>query len=227
MSQKKFAFTGLMFAGKDYVADQAGLKKLSMSRPMTALAEHLTGYSREDSHIPGLRRMWQQLGQWGWGAVSEQYPVTAERSLLTKYVQEHGRSVVPGFEHVDWSQYGKVKSFWIDILLKDIQATPVPASGYAIVNIRFDHELHPARCHGFQLFHVACSEETRQERMAAKGYVQTKTEAADASEMLAHTMAAELPDHQIIWNDHRPMPEGKQYHEVGAWLAHVATQWAT
>ena len=212
------------------MADQAGLSKLSMSEPITDIVEALTGYSRTTgASVPGIRKLWQYTGQVGWGAVSEQYPWTAERCVFVNMIRQQGRELSRKFKHVDWSQYGLCKSFWMDILLQGLKDHMLPTvaydftgkdavtvqrravPGYAIVNIRFEHELMPAADFGFQVFHVACSEETRRERMSAVGYKQKPEEANDASEQLAPAVQAVIDDDHVIWNDHRPMPQGKNY----------------
>ena len=53
---------------------------------------------------------------------------------------------------------------------------------------------------------VNCYHETRQERMAAAGYVPKAAEASDASEQLAKELETQMPPYHIIWNDHRPRP---------------------
>lgn len=241
---KLYAFSGLMFAGKDYVAEQAKLKKCSMSAPICVLAEALTGYSRKDANVPGVRRLWQQIGQWGWGSISEEYPITPERVSFIQMVRTQATSLLlqrkSPYAYAPWDVYGSLKSFWIDILLQELAIEihqneelenlqsvgmnldrPKPENRFAIVNIRFEHELDPAEKFGFQLYHVMCSEETRRERMAAVNYNPTAQEANDASEAFARSVVNRVDDDHVIWNDYRPMPQGKFYHTVETFVALV------
>lgn len=202
-----FAFSGLMFAGKDYVAQQLGLTIVGFADPLYEMSEYFNG--TRDKSVPGVRRFLQQAGQWGWGCVNEQNPHSMERAVFVQQVRRFGKDVTQNFKWVDWSEYGKRKDFWVNILLTrmglvdsefDIRGRP-PFRNIAITNVRFDHELQPLRKASFQHYHVMCSERTRQARMEAKGYTWKPAELADTSEQLALRMPNDLPPNRIIWND--------------------------
>ena len=103
-----------MFAGKDFVADTAHLKKLTVATPIYQIGKYLTGYGREDgAKVPGMRRLWQQLGQWGWGSVSEEYPITPERVLMCERIRNQAfpvTNMTTDYTWVDWSEYGQQSS---------------------------------------------------------------------------------------------------------------------
>lgn len=219
---KKLALSGQLRAGKDYIAGLCGYPIVGFADPIYKMVQHLTGSS--DKTVPGVREMLQKIGQWGWGHVSKEYPWTVERALLIKYVHEiHMRWLwhkenLEGFSEphpfgdefswVDWSKYGTHhpnKDFWVKILLERADKLDRVAN----VNTRFDHELEPLRLNGFHHYHVRCSEETRLERLGGEA-VDPKT-LNDLSEQFALKCNDTMPDERIIWNDHRPVPEGKQY----------------
>ena len=199
-----------MFSGKDYVADTAQLQKLTVATPMYQIVEYLTGFNRQNgANVPGMRRMWQTIGQWGWGNTDVEYPMTPERALACHMIRALGEHMAPEFDWVDWTEFGNRKDFWVNILLQridQVQLTPGKI-GVAMTSCRFNHEIDPLKAAGFDHYLVMCSEETRQERMAAAGYVQKPEEAADTSERLAKELETCMPPYYIIWNDHRPKPD--------------------
>ena len=228
MSKSLFAFSGEMFVGKDFTANAAGLKVLGFADPIYQLTKYLTG--TDDKSAPGVRQMMQQIGQWGWGAETEKYPYSAERAAITHLIRTQGVTMAPDFSFVDFSQYGRRKDFWVNILLtrlglagSGIAKTVDCASGetytlhrktpsfIGVTNVRFDHEMNPMKNAGFEHWHVRCSEETRLRRMLDKGYIPKDKEKYDASEELAVRLNAEMPDHRVIWNDTVPIPAGKKY----------------
>lgn len=228
MKNTKFAFTGAMFAGKDFVAEAAGLTRLSLAAPIYDVVEHYTGYSRAHPNVPGVRRLWQLIGQWGWGAITEEYNFSPERIAVTHQIREYGHTMSQQFSWVDWREYGKRKDFWVRILvesLKDKESKSAPVAAlfpeehpdkttgarYAITNLRFDHEFEPLTHVGFKHFHILCSDTTRTLRMLNAGCVINEKEQNDASEQLAKRMAVETPERQVIWNDDLPIPQGKKF----------------
>lgn len=211
------AFSGGFYSGKDHVAQECGMIILGFADPIYLLVEGLCGTS--DKSVPGIRRMMQLIGQWGWGCISEEYPWTPERAMLTQQIRESGAtflcrsSKTQPFPWISWSSFGTRKDFWVRILLDRIELTSTPDNTtiHGVTNVRFDHELKPLQEAGFDHFHVRCSPETRLERMTAKGYKPNYQESNDPSEALAARLDIEMPDHMVIWNDHRPMPIGKNY----------------
>ncbi len=231
-NDRLFAFSGLMFAGKDFVANYAKLNVFGFADPIYDLSDHFNG--THDKSIPGIRRWMQLVGQWGWGCVSEEYLFNVERGILTDLIRRFGGQMTRRFVWVDWSEYGKRKDFWVNILLSRLGINnkarrsgqmPLFDSGYpeslqvAITNARFDHELNPLANAGFDHFHVRCSEETRAERMVKAGYQVKPTDATDHSEHMAIRLNADMPDRRVIWNDHRPMPEGRRFLTLDQFLA--------
>ena len=210
---KKFALSGLMFSGKDFVADTAKLKKLTVAGPIYELAKSLTGVGRDQPNTPGLRALWQSIGQWGWGSISAQYPLTAERALLTRDIRNHGHEMAPSYAWVEWHKYGTRKDFWIATMLHDLAARPDEDfegyNGVVMSSTRFRHELEPLKANGFEHYLVACHEDTRRARMAAAGCNYSERELNDESERMSLDLLTELPRHRIIWNDDwTNMPEG-------------------
>lgn len=247
-----------MLAGKDHVAKSCRSFPLNPADPIYLLAQRILGTS--DKSAPGVRRFMQLVGQWGWGCLSNEYPLSVERALFIDKLRFMGLqggwlSFPDGKTGIPWDtflDFGREKEFWINILIyrlkqllqhqqqciewlkaegstaKQHLALQPDAVAHAsrplnlcVSSVRYEHELSPLKHHGFEHYLVMCSEETRQERMKAKGYQPNLQDANDISESLARKLATTLPDNQIIWNDHRPMPEGKSYHL----LADFVTIW--
>jgi hypothetical protein len=221
-----------MFAGKDHVAQQAGLVVKGFADPIYQLCEHLTG--TRDKSVPGIRRCMQQIGQWGNGHISEEYPLSMERALLTHRIQQEGPHMTKDFDWVKWSEYGTRRDFWVNILLtrlgdNTVSWHPGRLNGelkkqFGITNARFSHELEPCLKAGFQHFHVRCSPKTRELRMREAGYVGTVTEDQDISEQMAIKLDREMPDSQVIWNDEEPFPDGQTFLRVQDFVDMVKSQ---
>lgn len=214
-----------MFAGKDFIAKSAGLAIKGFADPIYQLSDFFNGTS--DKSVPGVRKFLQQIGQWGWGCVSHEYPHNSERASITRAIRAHGKDMTRDFKWVDWTEYGLRQDFWVNIALTRLGLTdsiahngqtflfptPFRSEPYnlAITNSRFDHELKPCRQAGFNHFHVRCSENTRRVRMEMAGYNLRPEDDNDASEAMAKRLDMDMPEHQVIWNDTEPMPAGKRY----------------
>jgi hypothetical protein len=226
-TDRLFLFSGRMFAGKDFVAQAARLRRMGFADPIYQLCEHFNGTS--DKSVPGVRQFLQQLGQWGWGSVSDFYPFTVERALMTREIRRHGQEMTRDFQWVDWSEYGKRADFWVNIALirlglrrAQIQNMPVPQmqpKDIAITNARFEHEHEPCIQAGFSHFHVQCSQETRLKRMASSGYVYKPDIDNDASEQMAQGYDRHMADRRVVWNDSAPMPAGRHFMTVNEFLS--------
>lgn len=229
-NDRLFVFSGRMFAGKDFVAKSAGLTIKGFADPIYQLCEFFNGTANKS--VPGIRRFLQQIGQWGWGCVSETYPHSTERATITRAIREHGKEMTRDFRWVDWSEYGKRQDFWVNIALTGLGLT-ARSNGQsflfaemnrrepyelAITNSRFEHELLPCLNAGFSHFHVRCTEETRRLRMTLAGYEFRPQDDEDASEQMARRLDMDMPESQVIWNDAEPMPAGKDYMSLSAFV---------
>ena len=208
--QRTFAFAGRLYAGKDYVAEQAGLKKIGFADPMYEIAKYFHGTT--DKSAPGIRRFLQLIGQWGWGHTDpdcSDYHYTVERANMTGLVRTLGREgAFQGFpdEIGHWRNYGLDRSFWVNILDRRLREMTEDA---AIVNIRFEHEIGYAKSRGIPVYLVWVSKETQLERLAAHGVELTEKELKDKSEQFCEQLRYTLPAENIIWNDHRPMEDSR------------------
>lgn len=215
-----------MFAGKDFVAKSANLKIKGFADPIYQLCEFFNGTA--DKSVPGVRKFLQQIGQWGWGCVSDSYPHTAERAAITRSIREQGATMTRDFGWVNWSEFGKRQDFWVNIALTGLaiqsrtlakkaqdflfpEMNQQPGMRLAITNARFAHELQPCLRAGFRHFHVRCSEETRRLRMIAAGYEYRPQDDADTSEALAKQFDSDMQDRCVVWNDNEPAPAGRDY----------------
>jgi hypothetical protein len=143
---RKLALTGQMRAGKDTVAKECGYTVVGTSDPMYAICRGLVG--TDDKKIPGIRELMQRIGQWGWGLVSQDYPMSPERASFVRMIQTQGDDIarIGGFvQKVDWRLYGKDQRFWINIAIKKIDniINSSNTSRVAVTNCRFQHELAP------------------------------------------------------------------------------------
>lgn len=232
-NDRLYAFSGLMFAGKDFVAKYANLSVASIAEPIYELCEYFN--STRNKSVPGIRRWMQLVGQWGWGHVDEEYLMNIERGVITDLIRRFGKQMTTNFTYVDWSEFGKRNDFWINILLLRTGLTGSVSRrlgqlrlfeagaeddplNIAVTNARFDHELDPLVKAGFSHYHVRCTEETRRERMMQLGYQVKETDANDHSEQMAIRLNADMPDHRVVWNDHRSMPEGRQFLSLDAFF---------
>jgi len=233
------AFSGLMLAGKDHVARMVNAEIRGFADPIYELAEHFFG--TRDKSVPGVRRGMQEIGQWGWGCIDEQqgYIWSMDRANTVHLVRKGGALMTKNFGWLNWQEYGTRTDFWVNALLVRIGLRPLPSHLdlekhpdlpdriliktdkpiIAVTNARFSHEMEPLRDAGFLHYHVQCSEETRRERMAAIGYVPNEKEAGDRSEWMAQEFNRNCSHDRVIWNDHRPMPEGKRFLSVGDFRA--------
>lgn len=229
-ANEALAFSGQMLVGKDHCAGKTGLPIVGFADPIYELVEYFTG--SRDKSVPGVRRMMQLIGQWGWGSCDEEYAWDPARCSLVHLIRCDGYAMTKNYGWVDWREFGKRQDFWVNILLckigykaridgfpnfTDIDVKgpsfiePTKRKKYAVVNARFIHEMDPMRQNGFKHFHVMCSEETRRERMKEKGIKFDLNADQDKSERMAHefnelAIAGKLSGQRVIWNDHRPSP---------------------
>jgi hypothetical protein len=205
MTKQSYCFSGRMYAGKDYVAERAGLKIVGFADPMYEIAEGLFGTRNKE--VTGMRAFLQYLGQVGWGCVSEKYPLTPERATFVQMIRDKGAILTTGFRWVNWHEYGKRQDFWVNIMMtklgfklapKDeewrddrraegrvsLRTEPDPDVAYGVVNARFEHEMVALKAAGFKHVHVMCSDDTRNARAVAKGKAITATDDNDLSEQL-------------------------------------------
>lgn len=216
----KIAFSGRLRAGKDTMARLAGLSIVGFADPMYEICRHYFGSA--DKGVPGMRTFMQYIGQVGWGCVNEKYPVDVQRILWLEKMRREGPEIFHGnplFDGVDWNRYGKSESFWVEVLLRrpDVQDHTYAATGIGIVNARFDHEFEPLMRDGFQHFHVMCTEKTRRSRIEHYDLAADN----DTSEQMAIRLDREAPDHLVIWSDLEPMPEGRSYWTVDAFVKEI------
>lgn len=203
----RVALNGLIDSGKDFVAEQSGLRKLSMARALYPLCKAFFGVSDYKSNEQ-LRKFMQTVGQWGWGYYHpEKCPYTVERATFCGLMRTKGRmlSDMPEYE---WQKYGLSKTFWVDGMMHWIRWNVRHQEQVCITNVRFQHEYDAVLQENFSFFLVLCADATRYARHGAP--IPSDID-YDTSEEFARSMSQNLPDSQIIWNDTLPMPEGKKY----------------
>jgi hypothetical protein len=214
----KFAFTGRIKSGKDYVAAALNAKIFGFAEPLYALQDHFFGTHAvtdpKQKDIPGARQFLQTVGQWGWGAVNEKYQLTPARAAFITMIRSLGAAgVFPAHLQVDWESFGKDKEIWVRAALRRIDEFMAahPGQRIAIVNARFEHEFTPLKQAGFEHYHVMCSSKTWAERIAKAGLTEKSPAVLDMSEKLAHALDQSVikqisaqksgPMLKAIWND--------------------------
>jgi hypothetical protein len=218
----RIAFSGRLRAGKDFSAAQSGLAIVGFADPIYVICRHFTGSA--DKAIPGMRPFMQAIGQWGWGAINEKYPITPERLMWIDKIRHQGPDIFrnePLFQKINWDDYGRVRTFWVDIMLNrpDMRDNTYAKTGVGIVNARFDHEFAPLIAAGFRHFHVQCSNETRLSRIEHYDAAAD----TDTSEQMAIRLDREAPDNIVIWNDTAPQPSGRELWTVDGFCEWLET----
>jgi hypothetical protein len=206
----KLCFSGKTHAGKDFVAKEIGATIFGFADPICDVLEYFFGTRERD--IPGARPFMQAVGQWGRGEISELYPLTPERAMFIRAIREAASAGhLP--DYVDWLAYGHNPNIWVEACLSRVAtfAAENPTTRIAVTNVRFENELKLLREQGFNHFHVTCSGQTWQQRLA-KDKIDPKSKMLDdASEALAKKFDAGVqrelsarPGGQrmrCIWND--------------------------
>lgn len=198
----RIALSGKLRAGKDHVAGVAGFTTIGFADPIYRIAEWFFGTS--DKKAPGMRKFLQNVGQWGWGCTEEgEYDLNTNRALFVDYMRTYGDMIFSGdreYDGVDWDQYGRKKTFWVDILLQraDHKQMVNPDLRLAVVNARYPHELGPMLAAGFEYYHVMCSQETRVRRIIeADGKFDPERE-KDPSERMAQVFD-NIAEGEYLW----------------------------
>jgi len=229
ITANKFAFTGRVKAGKDFVASSLGAKIFGFAEPLYFLQDYFFGTNAAtnpaDKDIPGARQFLQTVGQWGWGAVSKEYPLTPARATFNIMIRSLAKSgAFPESLHVDWDGFGRLQTLWVDAAFRRIDdyLSVNPGARVAIVNARFEHEFKPVIAAGFEHYHVMLSPKTWAGRLAKSGLSETSPQLNDNSEKLAHTLDNSVikqissqksgPMLRAIWNDEvSPSPSQRLY----------------
>lgn len=235
----KIFYTGRLKAGKDYVAGLTGAKIFGFSEPLYFLLNYFFGITDKDRH--GARKFLQQVGEWGKGNVSEEYPISPERAIFVNLVREHAANGFSGHaEEVDplrvnWLNYGHDQDIWLNAV--DLRTSEFllasPGARAAIVNVRFEFEFKRMQAAGFRHYHVMTSAKTWAERLQKDGLNAQSPVVRAVSEKLAQALDADVtrkisaqrtgPKLNVIWNDSAPPPSPRLY-TVAEFLAAVNVQ---
>lgn len=207
----RIALSGLLKAGKDYVAHKIGYTPVSFAEPLYRVCEYCFGSCNKNN--PRHRRFLQWLGQAGHNAFKdcESCPDDLQKAAFTILLRREGHAIYP---HKDWPSFGTRSDFWVSDLLDRVENFH-NNDKIVVTNVRFRHELEPMKSGGFSHYLVACSAKTRRARYwgdHAKSFIPIPKDIdLDVSEAMARELYSELSDNQIIWNDSRPMPKGKKF----------------
>lgn len=224
----KFAFTGRLKSGKDYVAAALNAKIFGFAEPLYALQDHFFGTHAvtdpKQKDIPGARQFLQTVGQWGWGALNDKYPLTPARAVFNTMIRSLGAAgVFPAHLQVDWESFGRDKEIWVKAAFRRIDdfMAANPGQRVAIVNARFQHEFNPLKEAGFEHYHIMCSHKTWAERLAKANLTDKSPAVTDISESLAHALDQNVikqisaqksgPMLKAIWNDSTQAPSQRLY----------------
>lgn len=244
MMPPQIYLTGRIRSGKDFVADATGIPKTGMSVAIRMIVRHFHG-AYGDTSDPGYRTVLQQIGQWGWGLVDAQYPITVDRLLFAEKIRRSGRNIY-GMNHVPFSRFGLDKDFWVQAMLALPPAhRPNPkdiGTGVIVTGVRHYHEVPRLREKGYVHYHVMCSEETRRKRLESLGepwdyHTQADKDWSQADEserqnialsrliMGDHLLSFQHPEHplppddRVVWSDDKePIPEGREFLTIEAFV---------
>lgn len=217
----KIFYTGLIGAGKDWIAEQTGATIFGFAEPLYHLAEYFFGVTvnnKQGKDLPGVRAFLQAAGQWGRAEVTEQYPLTPARACFISMIRSLGEAGRFDAKYeVDWASYGKDKDIWLSAtnfrVAKYLEANP--AARVAITNVRFKNEFQKLKELGWSHTHVMCSPETRAKRVKVLGDAKDVSEALanhlnnDAMRVIsAHPTGTKL---NCVWNDSASRPSNRLY----------------
>lgn len=232
---QKIFYTGLIGAGKDYIAEQTGATIYGFADPLYHLAEYFFGISvnnKQGKDIPGVRQFLQAAGQWGRAEVSEQYPLTAARACFISMVRSLGE--LGRFDktyEIDWSKFGSDAYLWVNGVVKRateyIEANP--NRRVATTNVRFQPEFKALSGLGWTHYHVMCSPATRQSRVKVLSDKDTSEAMANALNNDVMKRISSQPTGsklRAIWNDTAPRPSSRLY-TVDEYLQIINTAPAT
>lgn len=221
LNHAKIFYTGLIGAGKDFVAEATGAIIFGFAEPLYHLAEYFFGVTvnaKEGKQLPGVRQFLQVAGAWGRAEVTEQYPLTPARACFISMIRSLGEAnrFDPKYE-VDWSSYGRNKDIWLNATNNRVEdfIAKNPGVRVAITNVRFQNEYKKMQELGWSHIHIMCAPETRLKR------VTVGADSKDASEKLAAFLNNDVTRQisaqpngvklRAIWNDSVPAPSPRLY----------------
>lgn len=206
---KMFVFSGQLCAGKDHVAEKAGLLPISIAEPIYRISEHYLGTS--DKTIPEIRRFLQVTGLWGRGGGSDVKDCcgvsseTMQEELWTRGAEITGMNM-------PWADFAKDKDFWLKGTVTRAMHELAQGKSIAVVNARFDNEINMLRAAGAKHYHVMCDETNRRERMkrpfdAKIDMEGTEKMAYELTQRVLTTGVKSIAAEGAIWNDQKtPCP---------------------
>lgn len=230
-------FTGRFQVGKDYVAAAAGAKIFGFADPLYQLATYCYGIevtANQNKDVPGMREMLQILGQWGRGTLNVKYPVTPARAVFVSWVRSLSASIAPE-SLVDWADYGRNENIWLDACLRRvaIYREANPGVRVAITNARFKNEIEVLKSTGWRHFHVMCSPNTWQTRLAKTGLTMESPTVRDISETTAMQMDSDVTQRissnrtgkklAVIWNDTLVPAISERLHTLDSFVKSLPT----
>lgn len=231
----KIAFTGQMYAGKDFTAAAIGGNIISIAEPIYALTKHYFGTA--DKSVPGIREFMQKVGGWGRGVFDEEHPATPERALFIELIRAPYSPLLHTYPEILWGDFGRDSDFWLRHAGR--RADEIHDGIVCVVGARMDNEREFFRTNGWTMVHVTCRPETQSARAAAIG---VKGFCAGArrphwESCLSERYAISLDrlidagdfepalsrSHFVVWNDDAPKPCDRFY-TVEEFKANVASR---
>lgn len=227
---QKIFYTGLIGAGKDYVAEQTGATIFGFADPLYHLANYFFGIavnSKTGKDIPGVRQFLQMAGQWGRAEVSEQYPLTPARACFISMIRSLGEMGRFDAKHcIDWSEFGRDTRLWVNGVTKRAAAYLLenPTGKIASTNVRFQPEYKTLSELSWTHFHIMCSAATRAKRVKVTSDKDTSEQMAlwfnnDVTKKISQRPTG--PKLRVIWNDDVPPPSPRLF-TVAEFLREIA-----
>lgn len=236
IDHSRIFFTGRLATGKDWVADQINAELFGFADPIYYLASFFFGIQVDrntNKDLPGMRSWLQSIGQWGRAHVDAETPYTPARSIFISLIRSlaaHG--VLSKDFGVEWDKFGADVMLWTNGVVRRAEAFSAanPGKRIASTNARFEPEFKALREGGWTHYHVMCSPQTWQKRLATKKLSMNSKELANVSEHLAMHLDKDVAGKlkkpgnkmRVIWNDEFVPPPSPRLHTVASFLQEIA-----
>ncbi len=208
VKHRRIFLTGRMRSGKDRFANIINGIILGFADPLYALQKLFFG--TDDKTLPGARAFLQGVGQAGRGEGA----LSVERACLLTIISSFAKgNHLPAHLGVDWARYGKDNRIWLDALLSRAAgiANAQPTSRLVVTNVRFENEFRALADAGWVHYHLLCSPETHNKRLAVSGLRSDSPEVSGPTEALAIKLDADVrkslaihatgPMLRAVWSD--------------------------
>lgn len=194
-------FTGRSGVGKDWLAQKAGAKILSVSATLLDIAAgQFPGVQAKD-----LGGFLNTIFAWGEGTISKEYPITPTRFLFAQQMRQA------------WANYG-TPGFWVGLI---VEAAKQETGLVAVTGVSTPTAMKLLTAAGFKHWHVMTSPQTFATRAKRPGADDKLAAHFDSQAIQQNSTQKDGPRMPVIWNDTTPPPSGRLW-TVDLWLTEVS-----